>query len=308
MNKKGIFFTFAAISLAVILILAFKSLDTKELTTDTEVVEVRILTMNNFIKDVEQDLQKGLRISGFRAFTSMNQYIAGNGSFIPNVHSAFDELIMEGTLEGQSPSLMQGSTFVDWVDKISLEAEKIDILVNFTIISVIINQSDPWKIGIISEVNITLNDTKGTSSWSRSKSIRTEVNIDSFEDPLYISGTSGKVTNTIQASPYQSFAQGSDIGNLMAHANASFYVASQTAPSFLNRLEGDFSNSTYGIESLVNVEGLTSQGLTAMDRSVVDYIYFGSQSTTNHRINGTPDWFKLDDGHLEFYGVQNLTV
>ena len=74
------------------------------------------------------------------------------------------------------------------------------------------------------------------------------------------------------------------------------------------RLQGIISNSSTGIESLVNIKKFQDQGITAQDRSAVDYIYFGTQSTTNYRINGTPVWFKLDSGHLETYGVQNMTI
>jgi lipoprotein-anchoring transpeptidase ErfK/SrfK len=50
------------------------------------------------------------------------------------------------------------------------------------------------------------------------------------------------------------------------------------------------------------------QGLTIKDRSAVDYIYFGNQTTTNYRINGTPSWFKLDDKHLSVYEAEDLVI
>ena len=74
------------------------------------------------------------------------------------------------------------------------------------------------------------------------------------------------------------------------------------------RFEGNLGNSTYGIESLVNLDEFQQQGLAIKDRSIVDYIYFGTKSTTNFRINNTPEWFKIDQGHLEFYQVENITI
>ncbi len=307
-NKKGMFFTIAAIALGIILLVSFRSTNTSELQDDVSVVEVRISTMNNFIKDVEQDLEKGLRISSFRAFASMNEFVASNGSFIGDVDAGFSELMLNGSLLGTDPSLMQDSTFIDWADKIEVQAQKLDIDVEFIIADVQISQDDPWTIQVTSQVNFTVNDSKGTSSWQRSKSISTNIPIKDFEDPLYLVNSDGKITNTIDPSPIIDFVDNGDMTNLMLHANNSYYIISQSAPSYLKRLEGDLSNSSAGIESLVNVADFEAQGISALDRSIVDYIYFGIQATTNYRINNTPSWFKIDSGHLGLYEVGNWTI
>ena len=87
-----------------------------------------------------------------------------------------------------------------------------------------------------------------------------------------------------------------------------YYISHDDSPSFLMRLEGNLGNSTYGIESLVNLEEFQQQGLAIKDRSIVDYIYFGTKSTINYRVNNTPSWFKIDGGHLDTYQVTNITI
>ena len=307
-NKKGIFFTFAAITLSVVLILSFNVYKTYEMEEKAEVIGTRVTTINNFIKDIEQDLEKGLFIASFRSFMSMGQYIASNGTFIANVEDSFNELVLQGTLNSQELSLMKESTFTDWADKIEVQADKIGIIVNFTILDVSINQTDPWSVVIDSNINIDVMDKKNTSSWNRNKSIITKVSIENFEDPLYVINSQGRVINGIIQSPFTYFVAGEDISNLLEHINNSYYIQSNTSPNYLMRLQGIISNSSTGIESLVNIKKFQDQGITAQDRSAVDYIYFGTQSTTNYRINGTPVWFKLDSGHLETYGVQNMTI
>jgi hypothetical protein len=307
-NKKGIFFTFAAIALSVVIILSFNVYKTYEMNEEAKVIGVRINTMNNFIKDVEQDLEKGLYIASFRAFLSMDQYIASNGTFIDDIEDSFRELVLEGTLNNYELSLMKGSTFTDWVNKIEIEADKVDILVNFTILDVSIIQDDPWNISANANVDITVEDKKGTSSWKRSKEITTKISIENFEDPLYTIKSSGRVTNSIVKSPITDFVDGEDVSNLLTHLNNSYYIESDSAPNFLMRLQGDLSNSTTGIESLVNLAEFRDQGLSIKSRSAVDYIYFGTQSTVNYRIEGTPSWFKLDSAHLEVYEVEDLTI
>ncbi|MBI2208845.1 hypothetical protein HYU50_05100 [Candidatus Woesearchaeota archaeon] len=307
-SKKGIFFTFAAIALALILILSFKAYKTYEMKENIDIIGVRIDTMNNFIKDIEQDLENGLYIASFRAFAGMGAYIAGNGTYIADIDDGFKELILEGTLDNWEISLMQNSTFTDWVEKIEAEADKIDIIVNFTIVDVAIEQDDPWSVSVSSDIDIAVKDKKNTSSWKRNKNIVTKINIRDFEDPLYIKNSLGRVTNAIVRSPITDFVQGADITNLLLHLNNSYYIESNTSPNFLMRLQGDLSNSSTGIESLVNLGEFQDQGLPIEDRSAVDYIYFGTQSTTDYGIEGAPGWFKLDSAHLEIYEVQNLTI
>ena|SRR3989338_6075088 len=307
-NKKGIFFTFAAIALAIVIILSLNVYKTYEMREKADVIGVRVNTVNNFIKDVEQDLEKGLYIASFRAFASMGEYIANEGKFIENIVGSFNELILNGTLNGQELGLMEESTFTDWVNKIAIQADKVDIKVAFTITDVSINQTDPWSILINSHINITVMDKKNTSSWKRGRDISARVSIENFEDPLYIANSIGRVTNAIVKTPITDFVNGNDVTNLLLHLNNSYYIESTTSPNFLMRLEGSLLNSSTGIESLVNLGEFQAQGLAIKDRSAVDYIYFGTQSTTNYRINQTPSWFKLDSGHLEIYEVQNITI
>jgi len=307
-NKKGVFFTLAAIALSLVIILSFKVYKTYEMKENIDVVGVRVNTMNNFIKDVEQDLENGLYIASFRAFMSMGQYIANNGTFITNIEDSFNELVLQGTLNNQELSLMKDSTFTDWTDRIEVQANKIDILVNFTIIDVSINQTDPWHVFVDADVGIAVKDKKNTSSWDRNKSIVTKVSIENFEDPLYIINSHGRVTNAIIKSPITDFVEEGNIGNLLIHLNNSYYIESNTSPNYLMRLEGILSNSSTGIESLVNLQKFKDQGVSIESRSAVDYIYFGTQSVSTYRINGTPEWFRLDSGHLEIYEVQDLTI
>lgn len=305
-NKKGIFFTVAAIVLSVVIILSFTAVEYR-LKEKMDVIETRITTMNNFIKDIEQDLQKGVYIASFRAFLGMSQYIASNGTYIDNVENTFNELILNGTINNQKVSLMTDSTFTDWVNKIQLEADKIDIIVNFNVDDVTISQDQPWHVQVDIDIDMEVNDKKQTSSWNMNKNIKTNISIVGLEDPVYVINSHGRIINSIRISPFEQFATGSNVDNLLTQMNESYYITSNMSPTFLMRMEGNLAGSEIGIESLVNLQEFIDQGLTTKDRSTVDYIYFGNQTTTNYRINGTPSWFKLDFEHLSVYDVEHLT-
>ena len=66
------------------------------------------------------------------------------------------------------------------------------------------------------------------------------------------------------------------------------------------------SANVNGIESLVNLQKLSSQGLQVQDKSVIDHIYFSSSNPSKQHILGMPSWFKLDDSHLAAYQASGI--
>src|SRR3989338_5408543 len=307
-KKRGIFYTIAAIALTIVIIATYSSHNTYRLSDKMDVIQTRIETVNFFIKDVERDISKGVTIATFRTLLSFNQFIDNNGTFIDNINERFKESFLNGTIKQQPLGLMKDSTFTDWANKISTEANKVDIKFNFTVNEVKINHTDPWSVTVGLNLSLDIRDKRNTSYWIRDRYLTQSISIIGFEDPLYIINSKGRVTNTIVKSNITQFVISGKVDNLLIHANNSWYIAHNDSPSFLMRFEGNLGNSTYGIESLVNLDEFQQQGLTLKDRSVVDYIYFGTKSTTNFRINNTPEWFKIDQGHLKFYKVENITI
>ena len=306
--KKGIFYTTAAIALTIVIIVTYSAYSTYRLSDKMDVIQTRIETVNFFIKDIEKDINKGAFIAGFRTLLSFNQFIAINGTFLDNVNERFKESFLNGTIKQQPLSLMKDSTFTDWANKISAEADKVDIKFNFKINDVKLNQSTPWSVDIGLNISLDIKDKRNTSYWLRDRYLTNTISIISFEDPLYVVNSKGRVTNTIIITNITNFVVSGKVDNLLIHTNNSWYIAHNDSPSFLMRLEGNLGNSTYGIESLVNLDKFQQHGLALKDRSIVDYIYFGTKQTINYRINNTPEWFKIDEGHLETYQVTNITI
>ncbi len=317
-KKRGIFYTMAAIALTAVIIATYSAYSSYRLSDKMEVIQTRIETVNFFIKDVEKDINKGANIAGFRTLLSFNQFIATNGTFIDSVNERFKESFLNGTINQQPLSLMKDSTFTDWANKISAEADKVDIKFNFKINDVKLNQSDPWSVSVGLNISLDIRDKRNTSYWIRDRYLTQRISIIGFEDPLYIVNSKGRVTNIIKISNITNFVVNGKVDNLLLHMNNSWYIAHNDSPNFLMRFEGNLGNSTYGIESLVNLDKFQQQGLTLKDRSIVDSVYFGTKSTTNFRINNTPEWFKIDGTlpapgpskgeHLDVYQVRNATI
>ncbi|MDD5086373.1 MAG: hypothetical protein PHV16_01345 [Candidatus Nanoarchaeia archaeon] len=300
-KKKAMVFTIISVILISILVFSFTLYNKYSLRDKSVVTGTRVKSMDNFIMDIENDIERGVYITGFRAIMSMEQYITTNGKFIGDFQPRFMEAFLNGTINNSKMALMNESTFVNWTDKVKFEAEKLDINLDFDINDVIIYHDDPWEVKVYVDIKINVKDKKNTASWDRDVKITTNISIEEFEDALYSINSNGKVTNKIIKTTITDFVDGEDATNLQIHLNNSYYIESETAPSFLMRLAGNLSSSPYGIESLVNIEEFKSQGFQTKSRSVVDYIYFGTQSTDNCQIENMPLWFMLDDNHLSAY-------
>ena len=74
------------------------------------------------------------------------------------------------------------------------------------------------------------------------------------------------------------------------------------------RMEGNLSNSTFGIESMVDLEEFASIGILIYEKSAIDYIYWSETEPTIYGIQGMPSTFKLDNDHLDKYQVRHLNT
>jgi hypothetical protein len=303
-SKKGMFFTIIAIMLILLFMAAYGTFFVLE---DRKNINKRIESMNNFVFSMEEDLGRQLYISGSRAVFIVEKYIAENGRYASDTNSLFSEMFFNGTFYGLSQDVMIGATFSDIENSISERAEKINLDVSIRPNFVSISQDNPWSIKITLNANLSITDKTNLASWAKSENYYSYIPIDNFEDPLYTIESGGKIIQKINKTTFFSLVSGSDVSNLLKHLDNSYYYNSELAPSFLQRLEGNISQSAYGIESFVNLPELSSQGIAVEDKSCVDYIYFSDNNPQAFHIAGMPSWFKIDYEHIEVYNVSGLT-
>ncbi len=296
MNSKGIFFTASVLLLISLFLISYTFYS---IVQDRKPVQDRIETMNNFLFSIEEDLPRQLYISGFRAIFIFQSEILQTGLYVDDVNSSFQEIFYQGTYNGQEKEIMIGATFSDILKSLQDMGNRVNINVTLDNQEVFISQSDPWEINVTLLADLHATDKSNLASWNREIIIETSIPIENLTDPLYTVNTNGLVTTKILKAPYTEFNNSS----LLDHATNSFYIANPDAPSFLNRLEGDLSPDANGIESLVNLQKLSQQGILARDKSIVDHIYFSDDNPAAQVVDGMPSWFKLDEQHREFYSV-----
>ena len=301
-NKRGVFFTTIVI---IILALFYMSFTFYPKTEERKNVRERIITMNNFVFSIEEDMSRQIYISGHRAILSIESYILDQGNYIPDAEGALNEALINGTIYSQNMSLMEGYKLEVWKKRVTDLGDKLNLEVNYTILNVTIEQDNPWDVKISTTINISIEDKGKLASWKKVSIIISRVKVEGFEDPLYLINSNGLISNVIKKTKYSAFVSGSDISNLSAHTTNSYYIASSSAPSFIDRLEGKLTSNQQGIESLIDVAQFSGQGVSPKDKSVVDYIYFSTNNPSSCTVTppGMPSWFKLDDSHLSTYQV-----
>lgn len=309
LSKKAIFFTGVALTLLTVAMLGHLLFENISLREKSQIESVRITTMNSFVGDLERDMERSLYIASFRALLGANQYITDNGVFLDNTEERLEELILNGTINGSYTNMTADSYFFEWVSRVDDVADKLSVNVELTNTDIIVTQQSPWDVSITLKVNVKVEDPIQKVKWERNKTITTTISILEFEDPLYTVYSNKQIINTIRKTEYTDFTNGDDTTNLTLHMENSYYVASDSGPSYLQRLEGDTSPASdgMGIESLININQLTFQGMDT-NKSIVDYIYWGNINHTAYEINNTNFMLDNQSNHLNEYEVEHLVI
>lgn len=306
LNKKGMIFTILTISLLSLFAISYGAYN---LVQDREPTNKRINTLNNFVASVERDLPRQLFISGYRAIFLLDKKILESGSYINDVNISLNEVFFNGTLDGIHQNLMEDATFQAIQNFLTKNANKINANIRLLNPEISLIQEDPWNLKVILNITLIIEDKGNLASWNKSTLIESYIPIKNFEDPLYSVNTRGNVINKINQTPYSTFVTGLNYENLKSHFENSYYKASASAPSFLNRLQGNLNPNQNGIESLVNPQKLTDAGIDVKYKSVVDYIYFSSYDPQKYKISPVNNLIlDNEDNHLEIYNVSDVAI
>jgi len=314
-SKKGMYFTILTIAFLTIFLFIFVAHNYHRLSDDMLAIEMRVDATNDFIKNLNRDVERGLYISSYRAILSLEGYIISKGKFLNDSELCLKEAMINGTLFGENLSLMKddATTLPDWINNIKRESRRLNINTEITVGNITVYQKDPWKITVGANYTLFVNDSAGLASWKRQEYTETDISIEGFEDPLYIVFGLGRITNVINRTDFENnytfkVDETWNMTHLLAHIENSLYAANPNAPSFLARFEYNLSPSEYGIESFVDLSKLSSQSLDINDgASIIDYHYFPDDGNGDYRINFTPQWVKIDNEHRARYNVTSVS-
>lgn len=296
MNRKAQIFTVLAI---LLIMLMFASFEIFSSIRERESIKTRVSSMDSFLNSIEDNLERQMYISGFRILFLAEGKITSQGYYV-NVNDFFQEAFFNGTVGGvANQSILTGATYSDFLDSINNKAKKINVVINMANSTINITQEDPWNVKFTLTSDFIMNDREGLASWKKTQVISAYIPVEGFEDPSHVINTRvlRKINKTIYTFDNESIA------NLSAHFDGKYYIANPDAPSFLKRLEGDFTPDPNGIETFIDTYEIQLQGYSIKPAmSVVDYVYF-TDADTGSSVSGMPFYFKIDDGHKPFYQI-----
>ena len=299
---RGFVFTLMALLIGSVLVLFAVTDQPPALSSKTAVPEVR--EMNGLVQDIESDVDRGLYITGFRALLGQIEYLVTQGEFLNDTDASFVEAMTNGTVQNESLSALNGTTFSVWLEQTEGILEERGFTFDYEIVSLSQGHYNASMVQANATITYNLTDSRDQRSFTRTVASSALIPIEGLEDPTYFVKSLGRISNTIE------FTNETDLDTLINwSANESRYRFSDKSPSLLMRLENDFSASPHGIESIVNGERFINQGVGTYDgRSSIDALYFSTISHDPRCMSGTPSWFRLDVGRFSDYtGATNVS-
>ncbi|MBI2659224.1 hypothetical protein HYX05_03965 [Candidatus Woesearchaeota archaeon] len=320
MKKKGIFFTFIAITLMAVFILVFTPQADISLKKDTQSVASRISSIDSYVSDLQNNyFETILRAVSYKTVLSLIFYMNETGSFVPNIDSAFYEVAMNGTISNvpidniTGKAIMENNSLSNWSNKITETAQDtLNVNTTIKIINASITQTSPWSIDAIMAVNFAVKS--GIASWEKNSTIKSSFGIEGLPDPYYLVNTGGNYANYVKKSTVE-FSQW-NITKVREHVRNGTYVHWQDskAPSFLMRFTNTIEPSACcGIESLANPNRIVPSDVID---SYADYILGNplndvpcselfniTNPATGGGIWDEFPYFKLDFEHVVLYNI-----
>ncbi|PIN81404.1 hypothetical protein COV13_01130 [Candidatus Woesearchaeota archaeon CG10_big_fil_rev_8_21_14_0_10_32_9] len=277
-NKKGIIFTILALLISSIVITLFFSFKEVPLDNSSQNIKIRIQQVNMYITQVEMYIKDVTKISTLSALDfAINQMIDQNAYY-----SDFDSALQRCMISGVLPTPGNEGAVIACPDSAKLQANINEIgafaAENLTIQSVVrvnnikLTQTTPWQIIVTVNYSIKVEDSYAT--WDAVKTLNQTVNIVGLNDPTY-----WIVQPSLSSYKYlNAFKQVENQGLWLETPSTANYVTVnkiyfkyENAPSFLNRVRGNMSNSTCcGIASIVP----PLDSISNPDLSNLDYIFW----------------------------------
>ncbi|MBU0461375.1 MAG: hypothetical protein KJ574_02185 [Nanoarchaeota archaeon] len=295
-NKKAVFYTLIAVTLLLAIVFASSLGYQFKYREQRAIVETRVNTMDEFLNDLGYDMEKGVRIAGYRSILGMTNYVVDSIAFLDDTEQRFQELFYYGTIYGNYSAAMEDNTFLNWTQKMSEQAERMGLDVTFALVSFNVEHSSPWEIQISVNVSVIATEMRDVATWRKEYYVQSTIPIYGFEDPAYAVKTGSGVVKRINQTIYDwNYVSGNDTTNLEKHMNFTYYTAFDGSPTFLMRFEGDFNGSEYGIESLVNKAEVGPYYPCSTGTSNVDSLYWQCSTAQTWDVAGMPSWFYLDN-------------
>jgi len=207
-NKKS--FMYSVISLVIVFLVVNLILIKSDFSENFfEPRKTKLLgdQIHRFEINVEKDLEKSVDVVARRAIVSAIDYAINGENSVNNATLALEELMMNGTINGEPMFLLENNTLNGWAEKINALGKEIgfDSKLNYT--SVNVKLVDSFNLAFIVNSTIKITDELTNSSQTKNVSTTVIIPLNGFEDPLYPMNSFGRLRKLIEPSPYVNYTQ-----------------------------------------------------------------------------------------------------
>lgn len=316
MNKRGMFFTFIAILLVLVILVAFLAKSKSSSPATLQKTQAKVTSLNAFVKSFDPVMERALQASAKQTMLGSLDYMVNakpKRTYIPGFPAEFSKVMLTGKLSsGIAIAKMDQLNILKTLDIVKGVAEDSNIHIFHDPVTeqdITINHISPWEI----EVAITLKNArvadnqdlnKAEISWSlgATRVIKTRLYVTDYSDPLVLVEEGRQLP--IKKTLIQSFGSKQDLDAFMASHD---FIAHGDGLSFLQRMSGPiglnppaFTVNPFGIEAVLdNNRGTDSQDT----KSFVDFYYWGNlnDAQISCNVEGYPGNFRMDEKHKIFY-------
>lgn len=172
-------------------------------------------------RGMEEDFERAVNIAGRRALLALLAEISEDGFYVDDVGGKLEELMMNGTLDGNSSAVMAGNTLTEWRSRLLSVEMSFPKSLTFEIISV--NNSQGFELLVRAHLAVNVSDAEGRLGVDREFTADFPVSLVDTEDPVYTVETEGMTANAIR--PYRhpfharKFVSGAASGTCFGYAS-----------------------------------------------------------------------------------------
>ena len=295
LTKKGYYFSLTVLVLLGLLTAYFAMKSAPGAAQTAQLHEQRLAEDQAFIDTLAQDAQSALYVSGYRSLLAIDEAILKQDGYVHNLDAVIQSATVNGEINGEQQALLAGNTLNDWASAMSTAAGRIGLTLQIEQAQVTINQEDPWHLHLMLNYTLAMQDNAINAQWHTPLSAATTIPITLLNDPLYTVGTNQRYTQSITNTTLP-------ITDFTTYLADHHYIATNKAPSYLDRLQGRLQPSPYGIESLVNLPDIYAVNIIN-EGSIVDWHYFGTPTTADCHLPGAPTWAVINQADAVRYDI-----
>ncbi|MFT4282834.1 MAG: hypothetical protein ACMXX6_00225 [Candidatus Woesearchaeota archaeon] len=302
MNKKGVMFTLIAILLSTIILSSLFFFQETRIDKELEPASLRIQTVNNYIRLSSTFYENLMSSHAYNLIENIINAMIEEGEYLDD----FDFEVQRCFVEGEfSVNGVDFDCEVNFNEVLQEWDEYILQELNFnsqtSLQNIRLTQENPWEITVEFELSLEVEDSFAT--WHANKSLRSFFRIEGLYDPTYeithpdVSEFS--YNNTIKFADLELEMLWQEKPSTLEQVviNQEYFFVNQT-PSFLGRLQGNFSPSDYGIVSIVK----PSQTNINTNISHIDYLYWRQECQNG--LFGQYDFWSEDMNEAERFSME----